>query len=481
MATLSQSYMYGVDGPLTNPVDFRAFYCGGQTIARGHNPYRLEPLRTCERASLASSGLRMDEKHILPAPLPPYALLAFAAFSRLPMRVASECWLALSIVALAFAIVGVARLSASSLTIGAFAMLGSLGYASLMIGQLVPIVLAALIFAALFARRGNGVGAAVCVAVASLEPHLALPAWCALALFVPRSRVPLAYAAASLAVLSLAAGTALNVEYISQILPQHARSEVYNFAAQYSLSSLLVAGGAPVAMALRLGTLSYVCALVFGLWLGRLLQRRYADPAFVITVPLAAVMLGGPFLHGHQIAAAVPLALMILRRVPSRTPLFPVIVIAVFALAVPWESIAEMPIVADSLPHKVSHAVLARLPLFRANDSVELPYTAFVDAFANRADSRTVLEQLSTKIPTWFGLVAILAAAVGLALAGGRTNRACGKARIARAASTTALAGSPASEGLSVLAVFVSCASARPLALPLLVAFGRRPRVEFGA
>ncbi|MBD5654726.1 MAG: DUF2029 domain-containing protein, partial [Candidatus Eremiobacteraeota bacterium] len=421
----------GVAGPVTNPVDFRAFYCGGQTVARGRNPYRVEPLRTCERASLASSGLRMDEKHLLPAPLPPYALIAFAPFSALPMRLASQSWLALNIVALAFAIVGVARLGNVRLPIAVLAMLGSLGFASLIIGQLVPIVVAALIFAALCARRGNGVGAAICVAVASIEPHLALPAWCGLALFVPRSRVPLAFAAASLGVLSLLAGPALNVEYISHVLPQHARSEAYNFAAQYSLSSLLVAGGAPLDMALRLGTLSYGCALALGLWLGRLLQRRYDDSAFAITVPLAAILLGGPFLHGHQIAAALPFALMLLGRVSLRTPLFVAMVIAVCALAIPWESIAEMPIVADSLPQVAPAIGVVHLPPAGPSDSAELSYTAFVDAFAHRADSRTALEQLLTKLPTWIGLIVLLSTAAGLAFRR-ESKRACATKRTLR-------------------------------------------------
>ena len=116
-ALLSRLYVYGADGPITNPTDFRAFYCGGAALARGANPYRVEPLRSCERETLAQSGLHMDERHVLPAPFPPYALLAFAAFSVLPFRTATEIWLALDLLALAACVACVARLSASQISV----------------------------------------------------------------------------------------------------------------------------------------------------------------------------------------------------------------------------------------------------------------------------------------------------------------------------------------------------------------------------
>jgi hypothetical protein len=422
-ALLSRLYVFGADGPITNPTDFRAFYCGGAALAHGANPYRVEPLRSCERETLAQSGLHMDERHVLPAPFPPYALLAFAAFSALPFRLATEVWLALDLLALAACVACVARLSAVRPVLVALAFVASAGFASLVIGQIVPLVLAALAYAALCARRGDGVGAALAMTVASLEPHLALPAWCGLLLFAPRTRVPLACAAAFLVAASLAAGPALNVEYVTQIVPSHARSELYNFAAQYSLSALLVTLGAAANVALRLGSLSYLLALAGGLWLGDLLRRRFDDAAFAVTTPVASVLLGGPFLHGHQLAAALPLGLMLVGRLRPRTLLYVATVAAVCALAVPWESLAESSLVADRLPLKAAAHAGPRLRVPAPNEPLERSYTAFMDAYAERSDPRTLAEQFATKLPTWYGLIAVLIAASALA-SGRRAVRA---------------------------------------------------------
>jgi hypothetical protein len=75
------------------PVDFNAFYCGGATAASHHDPYRTEPLRTCEneaRGFPPGRGLQFA----VPAPLPGYALAPFALLSRMPFRLASFVWVA---------------------------------------------------------------------------------------------------------------------------------------------------------------------------------------------------------------------------------------------------------------------------------------------------------------------------------------------------------------------------------------------------
>ena len=151
--TASLLWDYGHDGPITNPTDFRAFYCAGAALDRGADPYRVEPLRSCERATLASAGLRMDVRKFLPAPLPPYALLLFALIARLPYRLATELWFALGIMALLIAILAVQRLSGLRPFVVAIALFGSLGFASLVYGQIVPFVVAAIVVAALAARR----------------------------------------------------------------------------------------------------------------------------------------------------------------------------------------------------------------------------------------------------------------------------------------------------------------------------------------
>jgi hypothetical protein len=245
----------------------------------------------------------------------------------------------------------------------------------------------------------------------ALEPHLAAPVWLALLLFVPRARVPLAVAGAGLVGLSLAFGTGLSVEFITSVIPGHARSEAYNFPAQYSLTALLVMLGAPLRAALALGSLSYAVMLALGLALGAHLARRFDDPAFFVVTPLATVLIGGPFVHVHQMAAAVPLGLMLLGRLPRRSASFAAVAFAVCALAVPWETVAEMPFVADHLPPKASTPA-PPLPRARPDESLEIPYTAFIDAFAERGDPRTLGEQFACKLPTWCALFVLVAVAV---------------------------------------------------------------------
>ena len=60
-----------------------------------------------------------------------------------------------------------------------------------------------------------------------------------------------------------------------------------------------------------------------------------------------------------------------------------------------------------SLPPKPSSAVPVP-PRASPGESLEIPYTAFIDAFAQRADPRTLAEQFAWKLPTWSGLLVLL-------------------------------------------------------------------------
>ncbi len=412
-AAASLLWVYGADGPVTNPTDFRAFYCGGAALDAGANPYRVEPLASCERATTALAGLVADPRHVLPAPLPPYALAAFGLFARLPFRLAAELWLGLSLLAFGYVVYGVAKLSGMRPWLPALALVLSAGYASFVIGQVVPLVLAALVFAALRARARDGAGAAAALAVASLEPHLALPAWLGLAL-LPFARRPLAVAAVALAAVSLAAGVERSAEFAGVVLPLHARSELYGFGAQYGLSPLLAFAGMAPAASLALGSVSYALMAVAGVVLAQALRRRYEDDAFTVVTPVATVLLGGPFVHIHQMAAALPLALMLVMRVRAGTLAHGALLSAVLALAIPWQTIAEVPGVLR-VPAAARVQAPTALPAMRPNESIERPYTAYIDAFAARNDPRTPAEQLAWKLPTWLALVTLAFVAAALA------------------------------------------------------------------
>jgi hypothetical protein len=400
-------------------VDFRAFYCAGQALRTGGDPYRLEPTKSCQVATLTENGLSGNGR-TLPAPFPPYGLSFFALISLLPIRAATQAWLAASVLALCCSALLVGRLSSLNITAVTLALLGSVGFASLVIGQVVPIVFCAAVFAAVRARHGDGRGAALGAAVAALEPHMALPLWLGLFAGVPAARRSLLVAAAALVAISLLAGPALSLEYFRQVLPLHARSELYNFSAQYSAAALAAVAGIAPNIDAAIGLGSYAIMLVLGIVVGMRLARRHDDPAFAAVTPMAAALLGGEFLHITQIALALPFALILYARLPRRSLVSAGVLVAIVALAVPWETIAELPIVWDR--HPMSHAVGRRPVLQPAApaDSVEVSYGQYIDAFAERIDPRSIPEQLAWKLPTWLGLGFVLC--VGLSASGALTG-----------------------------------------------------------
>ena len=93
-----------------------------------------------------------------------------------------------------------------------------------------------------------------------VEPHLGLPVCAAMLLWVSRARVPLigtgllfAFAAAA------TTGLAGIAEYLARVLPAQAAAEA-GYVYQYSLTYVLVTFGAPHAVALVLGDVSYAAA-----------------------------------------------------------------------------------------------------------------------------------------------------------------------------------------------------------------------------
>ena len=152
---------------------------------------------------------------------------------------------------------------------------------------------------------------------------------------MPRARVVVAAVCAALALVALGAlGAAANVEYARSVVSAQALAEA-PFDIQLSLTWLLVFFGTGESAALHAASLEYAALLVTGVLLALFLANRLALPEALVVVPAAAAVLGGPYLHVFQLAAAVPCALVLAARVPAaRVPAW----IAVALLAVPWEA-----------------------------------------------------------------------------------------------------------------------------------------------
>ncbi len=298
-------------------LDFRAFYCAGAALDAGADPYRAEPLRSCEITSYGAFPLGYPQVAV-PAPLPGYAIAPFALLAHLPYDAAATLWLfatALAILASAALLTGLSRLPAPVVWA---ALILPLGLVSGFLGQLVPFAVLALASCARAVEAGRPRVAALAAAASLIEPHFGLPVCLGLALGVPRARLPLALLLACGAALSLALlGLERNLEYVRAVLPAHLASEVSN-EEQYSLTHLLNLAGAPDAFALQLGSASYVVAIVAGIVLAARLVRRGAPVTLFVLLPAAFAPLGGSFVHIQQMAFVIPALLVLLGRVAPR-------------------------------------------------------------------------------------------------------------------------------------------------------------------
>jgi len=320
--------------------DFSAFYCAGASLRIGADPYREEPLGSCEREPKGSPFLPGTPGLAVPAPLPPYALAPFAVLSALPYAAAGVLW-SLALVACVIVTIRAVRqvTGLPLLAVTAAFMLGD-GYAMVCLGQIAPVAVAAIALAARCLASERDEAAALAAAASMLEPHVGLPVCLALFVWRPRTRRILAGAALFCAALSVVvAGLPTTLEYVRGVVPAHALSEVAN-EKQLSLTYLLHRLGVPDAGALLAGDLWYLAMLAAGIGAAGVALRRGAGGAFVAVLPPLFAVVGGPFVHIAQMPAALPAALLLYVRAGGtvrRT-----LGLAIAALAVPWIQFANL-------------------------------------------------------------------------------------------------------------------------------------------
>jgi len=394
-----------------NQTDFIAFYCAARVRSAGADSYPAEPLRTCEAESLASLGSRIVPYLVVPAPLPPYALALFAPLALLPFQAAAGAWFCILLMATGATFVLLRRLTDLPPLALFFPLLFADAFASLAIGQLVPVVVCFVCAAALALRAQRTWPAAAFASATLLEPNVGLPLCVAAFVWQPELRRALLACVCVLALFSLAyGGLHDNLEYLSRVAPAQARAEGLSFVGQYSLSALLFQAGVAAGLALQLGFLSYIAMAAAGIVLAGRLAAVLADRALVVLTPPAFALIGGAYVHIHQMAFALPLAFVLIAWGGAWRPL---LVAALFCLAVPWQSFAEMPFFANRLPPRPY--VDARIPMRAAADGTRLAEDEWGvwESLAVR-DRRTPAQRLATKLPTWFGLLALAFAALAV-------------------------------------------------------------------
>jgi hypothetical protein len=417
-------------------IDFHAFYCSGVVVAAGDDSYRVEPLRTCEHeGNIREAPLRRGS--VVPAPLPGYDLAIFVLLAKLPYPVAVVIWQLLLWCAVGATAFALTRLTGIAPATVIAAILLSDGYISSFTGQLAPFSVAGIALSAYFASRKRFAWSALAAIVALCEPHVAIGSLLALLFFVPASRWAAAIGIVFLAGLTYATtGFARALEYVRDVLPRHALSEVAH-ERQYSLTSILHLAHVGDASAVLAGELSFVVMLIAGLIVAARLRAATGEDAFLIVIPPAFTLIGGAYIHDVQIAAAIPAALLLYAKVPERRGL---IVPALLALSIPWTAFTEMVpilpvealvfgflawsllpsarlavlltatqliiliVVAASFHFNIPHVRIAPPPTAFSEDAWRL----VVDALF--AQSATLF--LFLKLPTWCGLALVAFVAV---------------------------------------------------------------------
>lgn len=320
--------------------DFRAFYCSGQGILAGQDPYREHPLHECEQTLPGHFLSSIPAELTIPAPYPGYVLALFSLVARLPFDVAVIAWTASSCLALSAAIVLVARVTSTSLYAAAIALGFPAFIIPLVLGQPTLFVLCAIAGCGALLGRQKPRLAALAALGSAIDPHVGLALCFALFVGVPRTRATLVAGSVALAASSAVAfGPAREWEYIAAVLPLHALVNVPEFS-QFSTASLAFTAGVPAPTALMLGNLWYAASLILGVVAGLRLRSRLGMAALAF-VPVAFAVFGGTHTHFQQLGLAMPAFLLASSAAAGRRRAL--LVAATFVACVPWLIAAPFP------------------------------------------------------------------------------------------------------------------------------------------
>ncbi len=319
-------------------IDVKVPYCAGSAMLHGLDPYRFGSLPACEHAVAVPPfvpALRAGDP-ALPLPIPPYEMLPFLVLAQFPFPVALALWMGLNIGCCTVAADLLRRMlpSVHPALIGT-AVIVSAVPVGLDLGQFAGFVLLAVTAMGMALRRGQPVRLGLWLPVATIQPHVALPAAVAL-LFGGGRAVRLAVLGVGLAIglLSALAFGPLTVEWLTQVLPGHAGANLID-AVQVSFVSGLATLGLPLGLTSLLSKLIYAAAIVFGAVAATRIARRSGRAEALPWIGAAIGTLGAPYLHLQQITFVLPAALLLVDLGPARRWAE----CALYGLAIPWAAL----------------------------------------------------------------------------------------------------------------------------------------------
>ncbi len=311
-------------------IDFVAFWCAGSGVLQGRDPYLDATMHACE----VSNGLLPTLT--MPAPYAPYVMPIFALTALMKESTAFVVWAAVLILSTGLTARALAAVTGLSAVVTGAATALLVLIPALLLGQIVPLVIAAFALALWCAHRGNLTAAAWALALVGILPNFALPVGVAAFVCIPRMRIRLIVAGVALvAVGTLVTGWPSFVRYVSSVLPAHGRSEILAFW-QLGAPGTLALGGVPISAAMAAGYAIYVAATVLGIVIGVRLRGRFGGDWWILATAAAFAAAGSPFVHGLDIGFAMPLTLLLLAFAPS-----PLTAAAAIAVLVPWQYLTQ--------------------------------------------------------------------------------------------------------------------------------------------
>lgn len=322
-------------------VDAKAFYCAGQAVDAGRDPYLNASLTVCENQlhTLELKHWPGSENIVVPVPFPPIALVPFAALALLPFGAAIVLWTGLNIVCAAW---GAELLRRALPTLSApfvgVAVVLSVLPAGIRLGQPSGLVFLAVVAAGLALRTRSRGGSIGWPAIVALQPHVAIPLYASL-LFAPfrAARWAAVSVGAALLALSVIAFGPLSLEYVTRVLPAHAGANLSD-AMQLAFPSVLAVAGVSPRAALAIGDIAYLIAIAGGIVVAIRIARSVARPEALVWVTTMIGTIAAPHLHTQQLSCALPGALLLctFAGAPALTRA------AVYGLAVPWVSLLSL-------------------------------------------------------------------------------------------------------------------------------------------
>jgi hypothetical protein len=160
-------------------------------------------------------------------------------------------------------------------------------------GQLAPVLLLGLSLAAYGLARERASLVLIGAALSMIEPHIGLPAYCAIFVWRPRLRIGLLGVAALLAAISVVTlSVPINIEYVRVALPTQAEAEATT-TIQYSLAWLLHYVGVPDMEAIQIASVQYAVFAAASIVLAGHIARRLNSPAAIALFPPVIALIGG--------------------------------------------------------------------------------------------------------------------------------------------------------------------------------------------